>query len=418
MKRKLLRQIANEWRTNIWLAVELLLVSCVMWWLTDQLWSKYATYNEPLGYDTSHCYLINIATLNEKSPGYVPYADAEAETADRIKLTRLLEGRPEVEAVATGLNAYFYNLNNNYQSIYHDSVGGYFLKRWATPDFFRVFRIYGANGETPEQLASAFETANWNHFFATDDLFRYFGEKGAESMTDLIGQPFYQLADSTEFKLIGTLTPLKYSDYRSTYYNGSVIFPLTADQQPYANETVLRVKDNLDRDFAENLMRDAIDKLCVGNWYISSVRPFSDIRDKYNQKEKQSTLTTVIWCLFLLLNIFLGVLGTFWFRTSLRTPEIALRMATGANRKDVFRRVIAEGEIILILVAPFTIGICYLLAHNELNAAYWGRYFASGRFFGCLLISLALIAIMILVGSCLPARKATSISMAQALKEE
>lgn len=417
MRRKLLRQIANEWRTNIWLAVELLLVSCVMWWLTDQLWAKYATYSEPLGYDTSHCYLINFATLNEKSPGYVQ-ADVETEVADRIKLTRLLEARPEVEAVAIGLNAHFYNPNNNYQSIYHDSVGSYFLKRHATPDFFKVFRIYGANGETPEQLTAAFETANWNHFFASDDLFSYFGDKATESMSDLIGQPFYQLADSTEFRLIGTLKPLKYSDYRSTYYNGSVMFPLTSDQLPYANETVLRVKENLDKDFAENLMRDAIDNLRVGNWYISSVRSFSDIRDKYNQKEKQSTLTTVIWSLFLLLNIFLGVLSTFWFRTSLRTPEIALRMAAGATRKDVFQRVIAESEIILLLVLPFTIGICYLLAHNELNAAYWGRYFAPWRFFGCLLISQALIAIMILVGSWLPARKATSISMAQALKAE
>lgn len=67
MKRKLLRQIANEWRTNVWLAVELLIVSAVMWWLTDQLWVKYATYHEPLGFDISHCYRISVETLNEKS---------------------------------------------------------------------------------------------------------------------------------------------------------------------------------------------------------------------------------------------------------------------------------------------------------------------------------------------------------------
>ena len=35
MNKKLLAQIKNEWRTNLWLGIELLLVSVVMWWIIE-----------------------------------------------------------------------------------------------------------------------------------------------------------------------------------------------------------------------------------------------------------------------------------------------------------------------------------------------------------------------------------------------
>lgn len=417
MKRKLLRQILNEWRTNIWLAVELLLVSGVMWWLTDTLWVKYATFHEPLGYDISHVYRLNIATLNEKSPDFKPYPDDEASIADYQTLVRRLEARPEIEVVCAAVNSHFYNPNNSYASMYLDSIGGNYLKRWVTPGFFRIFRIHGINGETPEEMDEALDKSPWNWFMASDNLFRYNKPQSIESMAKLTGTKFHQI-DSTEYTLTKVFPPLRYSDYQSAYQNPSLLMPLKQDQLKYFNETLLRVKDNMDKDFIENLMKASLNELRVGNWYIASATSFGDIRDKYNLSDTQTTLSTVIWSLFLLINIFLGVLGTFWFRTSQRTPEIALRMANGATRKDIFRRVVAEGEIILIAVTPLSMMICYMIAHFELNAFYMGEYFNVARFFGSTLITFALISLMIVVGSWMPARKATRISPAIALKTE
>ena len=56
MKRKLMRQIINEWRSNIWLALELLIVSVVMWYVTDSLFVSYSILNEPRGFNTDHCF--------------------------------------------------------------------------------------------------------------------------------------------------------------------------------------------------------------------------------------------------------------------------------------------------------------------------------------------------------------------------
>lgn len=422
MKRKLLRQIANEWRINIWLAIELIIVSVALWYLCDQLWVRYSKYSEPLGYDTSHCYLLDVVQLNEKSPLYKPYSDSEQAIADRLKITDRLKARPEIEAVGLGVNSYFYNGSNSYTYLSVDSIGSSYLRRVVTPDFLRVFRIHGANGETPEQLADVLEKTPENGFMASEDLLRYVSDpkKRKQSINGLVGSSFWDNSGNNmiEYKLVKTVTPLKYSDYNSIYNSPSLIMPLAKFWVPYANETVVRVKDNMDKDFIENLMKDAQSQLRVGNWYIASVQSFDDIRKKFNLYANQNNFNTIVWSLFLLLNIFLGVLGTFWFRTSQRTPEIALRMANGAKRSDIFRRVLAEGEIILIAVTPISLAICYLITHYELNAFYMGDYFDPIRFFGCALITFALISLMIVVGSWLPARKAMSISPALALKTE
>ena len=80
MNKKLFTQIKNEWRSNTWLAIELLVVSVIMWYITDMLYCYTATYLEPRGFDISHCYLIQMGKLNEQSPDYVAYQSPEEET--------------------------------------------------------------------------------------------------------------------------------------------------------------------------------------------------------------------------------------------------------------------------------------------------------------------------------------------------
>ena len=142
------------------------------------------------------------------------------------------------------------------------------------------------------------------------------------------------------------------------------------------------------------------------------------MREIFNRTDMQNLKSVVVWSVFLLVNIFLGILGTFWFRTSQRTKEIALRMANGATRADIFRRVLGEGMLLLVAVTPVSAVICYVLTVNELNQKYMGVFFDPVRFVGCTFINFALISLMIIVGSWIPARKAMSISPAEALKTE
>ena len=43
MTKKLLIQIKNEWLSNLWLVLELLVVSVVMWYVVDYLYTRAAT---------------------------------------------------------------------------------------------------------------------------------------------------------------------------------------------------------------------------------------------------------------------------------------------------------------------------------------------------------------------------------------
>ncbi len=59
-----------------------------------------------------------------------------------------------VEAVSISINSYPYNGSNSGTGIKYDTINAGSLRRLVTPDFFRVFRIEGINGESPQKLAS------------------------------------------------------------------------------------------------------------------------------------------------------------------------------------------------------------------------------------------------------------------------
>ena len=121
---------------------------------------------------------------------------------------------------------------------------------------------------------------------------------------------------------------------------------------------------------------------------------------------------------FLLLNIFLGLLGTFWFRTQQRRGEIALHKAMGATDGAVFSRLMSEGVFLLLAVTIPAIVIDIVLAHFELNSWRNGTTLEWPRLAFCAAASFVLIAAMIGIGIGLPARRAMKVQPAEALHDE
>lgn len=54
MNQKLFKQIRNEWRSNLWLCLELLIVSVVLWYIVDYFYVSKTLYSRPLGFDVEH----------------------------------------------------------------------------------------------------------------------------------------------------------------------------------------------------------------------------------------------------------------------------------------------------------------------------------------------------------------------------
>ena len=80
--KKLFTQIRNEWRSNLWLMAEMLIVSVVMWYIADSLYYTTETYNIPRGFNIDHTYKIGFDKLTDKSPDFIADQSEEDLIAD------------------------------------------------------------------------------------------------------------------------------------------------------------------------------------------------------------------------------------------------------------------------------------------------------------------------------------------------
>ena len=163
-------------------------------------------------------------------------------------------------------------------------------------------------------------------------------------------------------------------------------------------------------------MNLSANQLSVGNLFILKVHDYENIRNDF-QQESYNQVQIRFWLMgFLLLNILLGIVGSFWFRTQHRRSELALRVAVGSRRMQLWSRLNNEGIVLLSLAAlPATV-ICYNIGYLDLTDGYmrWGI----ARFLITFAISYFLMALMILAGIWFPARQAIRIQPAEALREE
>lgn len=415
MNKKLFTQIKNEWRSNLWLVTELLLVSVVMWYIVDYMYVKTKVYNEPRGFDISHCYLIQMGRLTDKSPDFIANQTEKQKAEDVMNLLERLRQRPDIEAVGLGQNSFPYNGSNSGAQVNYDTLQspGWTIRRYITPEFLRVFRYRGTRGETPEQLA---EMLGQKNFLASDNLFeKRYGQK----LTPLVGKQFYLFGDTTEtYTLAASLQTVRYYDYQQASNSFSMVKLLPENWYDISLELCVRVKKDQDKDFIARLKGDSEKLYRVGNVFISDVRSFADIRRNFQQSQTNAFRNYIFGMGFLLLNIFLGLLGTFWFRTQQRRGEIALMKSMGGTDRNVFTRQLTEGILLLVIATIPAIFIDWNLANAELNAWMDGSTFGWIRFIATVLITFMLIALMIIIGIWIPARKSMKVQPAEALHDE
>ena len=389
MNKKLFTQIKNEWRSNLWLVTELLLVSVVLWYIVDYMYVQTSIYNEPRGFDISHCYLVQMGRLTDKSPDFIPNQTDEEKRQDIKELLSRLQHRPDIEAAGLGQNSYPYNGSNSSASVVYDTLRspGWTIRRLVSPDFVRVFRYRGTRGETPEHLAEMLKHPK--NFLASDNLYK---RRYGCDLTSLVDKQFYLFGDTTNtYNLAASLQVVRYGDYFEAWNSYCMVAPMPEEWYDLGTELCVRVKEDQDRDF---------------------------IARNFQQSHTNAWNSYLFGMGFLLLNIFLGLLGTFWFRTQQRRGEIALMKSLGGTDHSIFVRQLAEGLILLAVATIPAIFIDWNLANSELNAWMNGTTIEGGRFIITVLISFILIALMIVVGIWIPARKAMKVQPAEALHNE
>ncbi len=425
MKRKLTKQILHEWRSNLWLVVELIIISVVLWYIGDHLAVVTDIRTSPLGLDTEHTFLVSTSYSWEGSATYVKPQTAgdtdsvatpqELYLADQDQLMNRLRELPGVVAVAMSNGSpYTYNYNG-YPMMMDDNPTDDFEKcarpnTWhVMSDFPLVFNLHGIGGETPEQLADILREGK---ILVTESFCEQVGFDGTPR--ELINRKI-RFYGSSEVITIGAVIP---NQRRNEYEPTAMAFAFIGRDNGSSGNLFLRTATATDDEFIAVFRRD-LAKMRGGNMYVTDITSLRQIRDDLHRTDDADVRDMYVCMGFLMLTVFLGLLGTFWFRTQQRVKEIAVRKVSGATNGGIFMRQISEGLILLCTATLPAMAIDYVLEANSLasSADYRPDGWVAWWLLGALGVFVTM-ALMIVAGIWFPARKAMKVEPAEILRGE
>ena len=415
--------IWNQRWQNGWLWAELLLVSVVLWFFVDYLYVTGRTRMEPLGFDVEHVYKISFGNLDDAAPGYLPpesRGEGKTDGALMVELLERMRAYPGVEAVCFSDFGLPYVSGSRYMNWQLDTLRFHSRYVRVSPDYFEVFRTTDEAGSSGS-LSKVLREAGENGMIATSDV-----GKDSPDFHLALGQQLTNVYwKDTYLRLIGICRPIRRCEYDPV--RPLLFIPFTEsklakdyDGEMGTIEVCIRVRPEADRaDFARQFRSELAKQVRGGNFYLLDVTPLSEIRASYLRAQgvENEVKTRMAISLFLLVNIFLGIIGTFWFRTEYRKGEMGLRMALGSTRRQLNSILVGEGVLLLVLAFIPSLTISINIAHMDLIDTYllpftWLRFAICGG------ITFALIALMIICGVWYPARSTARLEPAEALRYE
>jgi len=412
MKRVLLKQIRNEWRENIWIVVALSVVTMAIWIILTVIYAVTQGLFRERGFNPDDVYTMRVKFIKKDSPEYVETGDTTGASYydDRIALLQRLRKHPDVEAVALSEGAvpYNYNYRGNIIQRFDVTDSVYYMGnfRYGSPDIVKVLKFKSLTGLDENRLAEMLMRGeilisdNEDYESYDRDPMKFKGERvivGGDS--------------SVMYKVGDVIANVRRNDYELSR-GGSVIMPMD-ENKDWSSDIAVRVKQGRGDSFKESFRKD-ITLQRQRNVYFTDLRSLMDIREgNQHSIDTQIRMMTVVMG-FLLMTVFLELLGTFWFRIHQRVSEIAIRKVCGATRGDIFRRILTEGMILF--------GFAVVIA----SACVWPFCHYAGDMLGlewdvvliieC--IAIVIVALSIVLSVLYPGRKAMEIEPAVAIKDE
>ena len=418
-----LRMIRARLRNNGWVLAELFLVFIVMWFLCDSLGCLKYTFYRPLGYDIDHVYQLSMITGGESR-------DAGMTKGDKyISILQKLEREPTVEVAALSYWSLPMSGNNSYNSlVVQDTIGCDLRMINATGGYTRVFRMKEDAKRPFAAMPVGSDITAGNYVMLSEDAVLYFKERVPGFSLDT---PLNWYGDSanvvTQSGMIGGFRSYRYGADAKWVFRRMDENVIRTELKDYTAQIVFRVKPAADGpDYREQFLREIAPRLDTDNIFVADAEPYTQMQAQfevlYGDTDKVNSQTIVV--LFLLGNVFLGLIGTFWVRTRRRRSEIALRLAMGSTKQQVFSLLMGEGLLLLALVTLPAMLICYNVGIGEFTIgrtaliATWPVEWSMIRFLIGSLAAWLLIALMVMMGIWYPARQAMKIEPAEALHEE
>ena len=420
-------------KTSIWLAIELVLVTCACWWAFDPvIITSYVTHL-PMNCDIDRIVKMEIAsslTDNERAMAGISFYDGPR---------RLMQKVQEMDEVEVGCLSYDENVigfGESYliDSYYHegDTILCHYL---GFEKDSKIFEAYGIQSLTPEvptaELTHGCEKNNTiiitrsvaMAFFGTIDV------AGKIIHSDDMGiNPENGQWEPTrrDWQIRAVVEDFRREVYDRDYAN---VFVLSPGARARAN-IIVRLRDGIDaRRFVQEQERNVQHNIVTEHNYIrkmQTAREASELDLNSSWMGKQTRRNLLI-AAFFAINLAFGVFGTLLMYTRQRREEAGVRRAFGATKWSVFWGFIREAWLLttLSVVAGCAIYFQYATAHGlysdfgSLNPAvhFWFDDFGT-HFLVVSAIVYLIILCAVLIATAIPALRICRSEITEALKDE
>lgn len=420
-------QLRNRWRNNISILLELCLVFCFLWYITDYFFVLNYNYHLPSHQSLENTWQIKLGTLPDTHPEYQKAAaDSVEKEANFLRVIDRLKQMPEVEAVA-----FFRDMSTpGGESYYGRSIfmpqdtTSWIYGMWHASDirgdYFKVFHYT----DLQEKEVSLQDFQVNENSVVLDEAFAQLlfpdGQAvGKEIVCDMNAKVTYRVAG-----VVGNTKRFDYLRPTKKFYT----FERANGGNCHYYEIAIRVKNGVKEAEMTGAFRNRLtSELRIGNYFLKSFDSYEHIHQQTDRSFGISNeiRSNMLLLLFFLLNIILCVIGTFWYRISRRRGEIGLQMAMGATRTNIRWLFYLEGLCLLTvsgIIAMFIEVQFVALDMVETLGAYdGGNYLPDDkplRFLITNFITWCILAVSIVIAIYIPANQASHMNPSDALRDE
>ena len=407
----ILKLIINQWRGNLWILAELF-ISFICIWQVGNVFSSLLSHKlRDTGFDLEHVYRVTTAIREKDSPSYdpdSPLTDNWKELVERVRRC------PGVESVGlTSYTAFPYTGSTNERSYFGDTTRTTALRGQLTPDVIRVLHI---TSPSPEVDLVKETSTGQTCFLVSPQAMEQLYDKNTVRCR-------IYTKDERDKAYPGILCSYLTNEYADNNDNRALweIWSEGRMIEKNANKDLtmlIRVHPNADHDFRETFLSTMRAQLTAGNLSIVNLTRMEDYRTYTLNLSSINLMYGAGYFLaaFFFICAFLGIIGTFWFRTESRTSEIGLRMALGATRRQVRWQMIGEGLMLFGIVWLPAVIVSYVL-----RTAVWDNETLLSDtvlFITLTAVTTVLLMLLIVAGIWIPARQASRINPVDALHYE
>lgn len=374
--------------SNTLLVLEILLSFFVLFAVFSLSNYFFQNYRNTAGLETDRVWALYLGYNTDTMPNYE-------------SIQQRLAGYKEVESFEFMSNNVPFSFSSMNNDLHYENRKSLAQRINTGPDFYKVFGMTLSEGRwyTWEDTVGGQYRPIVITRTMKEELF------GTEE--NVIGKAWKSGEENPEgYRVVGVVDFFKYNH---DFQPPDACFFTPQEKRYDRGALVLKMAPGADAQFEAKLARDLA--LLGKDWSVE-VQHLEEMRDKQNKLVWIPLLIALVVCLFLVVNVALGLFGVLFQNIQRRKGEIGLRRAMGATKSEVLRHFV--GETAMLAGLGIVLGLFFAVQFPLLHLFD----VAASVYIGGMVAATAVLYALVLLCAWFPSRQAAQVFPADALREE